>query len=147
MNVTESFCKNLPKEISLIVLEFCGIVKNRNGKYMSQIAKNDVRYSVLLSIRKPRDSLGGKVYSGCCIIELRVDFKKTIDNIEYYFLISRLIANDNEGKCYKILEFIDKWRKKNAFQKDNTSMYKQVNSCDRLFRPLVGCFLIKYFKL
>jgi hypothetical protein len=107
----------LPKEISLIVLEFCGIVKNRNGKYMSQIAKNDVRYSVLLSIRKPRDSLGGKVYSGCCIIELRVDFKKTFDNIEYYFLISRLIAYDNEGKCCKILEFIDKWRKKKRISK------------------------------
>jgi len=86
------------------------MVKHRNGVYIGQIAKNDVRYSLLQTIPKPKDSLSGKVYTGCCIIELRVDFKKMIDNIKYHFTICRVFANDNHRKCYQMIEFIDKWR-------------------------------------
>ena len=100
----------LPKDVRFIVLEFCGIIKNRNGKYIGQISKTDVRYSLLQSIQKPKDSLGGKVFTGCCIIELRVEFKKIFDDKKYNFCISRIIANDNHSKCSRMIEFIDKWR-------------------------------------
>jgi len=114
---TDMIWTTLPKEVRFIVLEFCGIVKNRNGKYISQISKTDVRYSLLQSIPKPKDSLDGKVFAGCCIIDLRVEIKKIIDNIKYHFIIIRLIANDNDRKCYKMIEFIDKWCKNKRISK------------------------------
>ncbi len=114
---THSSFATFPKDVCFIILEFCGMVKNRNGKYISQISKTDVRYSLLQSIPRPKDSLGGKVYTGCCIIELRVDFKKTIDNIEYNFIIIRSFANDNDRKCYQMIEFIYKWRKNKRISK------------------------------
>jgi hypothetical protein len=107
----------LPKDVSMIILDFCGLVKNRNGKYIGQISKNDVRYSMLQSIPKPKDSLCGQVFTGCCIIELRVEFKKKYDNIEYNFIIIRIFANDNHRKCYQMIEFIDKWRKNKRISK------------------------------
>ena len=103
-------CTTLPKEVCLIIFEFCGMVKNRNGKYIGQISKTDVRYPLLQTIPKPKDSLGGKVFTGCCIIELRVNINKTIDNNKYHFIISRIFANDNHRKCYQMIEYIDKWR-------------------------------------
>ena len=103
-------CTTLPKEVCLIILEFCGMVKNRNGAYIGQISKTDVRYILLQTIPKPKDSLGGKVFTGCCIIELRVDIKKTIDNMKYDFCIVRVFSNDNLRKCYHMIEYIDKWR-------------------------------------
>ena len=49
-----SFCKRiwkeLPREVVYIIMEFCGIVKYRNGKYMYQISTDDVRYNLLQQI-------------------------------------------------------------------------------------------------
>lgn len=103
-------CTALPKEVCLIILEFCGMVKNRNGAYIGQISKTDVRYPLLQTIPKPKDSLGGKVFTGCCIIVLSVDIKKTIDHMKYDFCIVRVFSNDIHRKCYHMIEYIDKWR-------------------------------------
>ena len=88
--------------------EFCGMVKNRNGKYIRQLSKTDVRYSLLQSIPKPKDSLGGKVCTGLYIIELRVDIKKTIENMNYHFSIVRVFANDSTRKCYQMVHLFQK---------------------------------------
>ena len=42
--------KKLPYDMNMIILEYEGSVKNRNGVFMNQISKNDYRYSVLLDI-------------------------------------------------------------------------------------------------
>jgi hypothetical protein len=43
---------NLPPELIKQVLEYAGIIKDRNGKYMNQILKTDPRYVVLSKIPK-----------------------------------------------------------------------------------------------
>lgn len=40
----------LPKEIIDNILCYTGIIKERNGKYMTQIDKNDYRYKILKTI-------------------------------------------------------------------------------------------------
>jgi hypothetical protein len=42
-----------PEEIVNHILSYTGIIKERNGKYMGQIDKKDVRYAVLRTV--PRD--------------------------------------------------------------------------------------------
>lgn len=42
----------LPKDIEYNILEYSGIVKNRNGCYMFQIPKDDPRYELLQKIPK-----------------------------------------------------------------------------------------------
>jgi len=42
--------KKLPYYMNMIILEYEGSVKNRNGVFMNQICKNDYRYSILLDI-------------------------------------------------------------------------------------------------
>lgn len=44
----------LPQDIEYNILEYTGDVKYRNGKYMFQIPKNDLRYKILERIPKPR---------------------------------------------------------------------------------------------
>lgn len=102
---------NIPKDVCLIILEFCGMVKNRNGVYIGQIAKNNVIYSQLQSIPTKKDSFDGKVITGSGILELKVDFIKTIDNIKNHFLIYRVISYGNDRKCHSIIETIVKFRK------------------------------------
>ena len=41
---------NLPLDIIYRILEYSGIVKNRNGKYMNQISHHDSRYKILENI-------------------------------------------------------------------------------------------------
>jgi hypothetical protein len=51
--VEDSFgnlCKNLPKEIIYSILEYGGIIRKRNNKYMWQLSKNDMRYKLLNKI-------------------------------------------------------------------------------------------------
>ena len=42
---------SLPPELLQIICDYAG-VKNRNGKYMNQLLKSDVRYTVLQSMTK-----------------------------------------------------------------------------------------------
>jgi len=42
--------KQLPYDMNMIILEYEGSVKNRNGVFMNQISKNDYRYNILLDI-------------------------------------------------------------------------------------------------
>lgn len=112
-------CAILPKEVSFIILEFCGIVKNRNGTYISQIPKTDVRYSLLQTLPKPRDSLDGQIFNGDSIItSVRVDFEKIIDYIQYNFTIIRVYANPNHDARYQIIEFFEKWRQNKRITRD-----------------------------
>ena len=52
MNETFVYANTLPIEIVNCILEYDGRIKERNGKYMNRIAKNDPRYELLLTIPK-----------------------------------------------------------------------------------------------
>lgn len=52
-NMTE-LIPQLPYEINNIIKSFVGIVKERNGKYMTQIPKNDTRYHAIKQIKRKR---------------------------------------------------------------------------------------------
>ena len=41
-----------PEDIVNPILSYTGIIKERNGKYMGQIDKNDVRYAILKTISR-----------------------------------------------------------------------------------------------
>ena len=48
--------KNTPLDVVIQIVEYSGIMKYRNGKFMNQLLKNDERYNVLiqkLSLFKP----------------------------------------------------------------------------------------------
>ena len=94
----------------MVILEYGGMVKNRNGKFMGQIAQDDARYAVLQSKPPARFVLGGEGIVGCGIMVMSADFKRTIDNIQYDFTITRAMAMDYGKKCYLIREIIAKWR-------------------------------------
>lgn len=46
----------LPREIINIILEYTGVIKYRNGKYMNQILRDDIRYHMIKTISKPIES-------------------------------------------------------------------------------------------
>ena len=100
----------LPREVRLVILEYAGMVKNRNGKFMGQIAQDDPRYAVLQSKPPVRVVLGGDGIVGCGIMVMSADFKRTIDDIQYDFTITRSMAIDYGKKCYMMREVIAKWR-------------------------------------
>ena len=43
---------SLPKEVINIILEYAGLIKYRNGKYMNQIQRDDTRYHIFTTIPK-----------------------------------------------------------------------------------------------
>lgn len=45
--------KNLPNDMTNVILQFDGQLKYRNGKYMNQIHKYDKRYEMIENIKKP----------------------------------------------------------------------------------------------
>lgn len=85
--------KLLPEEIQNIILEY-GSVKYRDGKYISQIARNDERYNKMLAITRPifmKVELSNHPYTNKIIafvysFNLRIGQYLTIRNISYYFM-------------------------------------------------------------
>ena len=73
---------------------------------------------ILPSLAKIKDSLGGKVFTGCCIIEIRVNVTKIIDNNKYYFHIIRVFSNDSERKCYQMIHLFQKCTKKKVISNE-----------------------------
>jgi len=100
----------LPREVRLVILEYGGMVKNRNGKFMGQIAQDDPRYAVLQSKPPVRVVMGEQGIVGCGMMVMTADFKRTIDDIQYDFTITRSLAIDYGKKCYMMREVIAKWR-------------------------------------
>jgi hypothetical protein len=49
MNICDKW-KTFPEDIIKKILEYNGTFKMRNGKWMMQIPKNDIRYNILLTI-------------------------------------------------------------------------------------------------
>ena len=50
----------LPQELSNKILEYAGMVKYRNGRYMNQLSKTDCRYNLLQTI--PAKKITRKMY-------------------------------------------------------------------------------------
>ena len=61
MELSKSFQK-LPSDILNRVLDYDGTIKYRNGKYMNQILKNDIRYKIFNNIPKCEVTLIYKIY-------------------------------------------------------------------------------------
>lgn len=94
----------LPKDILIIVLNFDGTIKDRNGKFMNQISKNDTRYKILHSV----PIKFGDFHSSFCIVGVKVRFIKTIDNITYKFIIYRIYALNKRRECVQLIQFFEK---------------------------------------
>jgi hypothetical protein len=100
--------KNTPLEIANNVMEFCGIVKYRNGVYMNQISKKDTRYVVLRTIpTKPLDPWDYRF-----IMYTKVRFPKKIE--KYTFVITHIMGNDENKKCRHVMQIFEKYKGKRA---------------------------------
>ena len=95
-----SFCKEiwkeLPREVVCIIMEFCGIVKCRNGKYMYQISTDDVRYNLLQQIPNKVIDTGPNDLPGLRVTNLMICFTP-LDNGNHFKLLRKIsIANEQQ---------------------------------------------------
>ena len=95
-----SFCKRiwkeLPREVVYIIMEFCGIVKYRNGKYMYQISNDDVRYNLLQQIPDKVIDTEPNDLPGLRVTNLMICFTP-LDNGNHFKLLRKIaIANEQQ---------------------------------------------------
>ena len=64
-----TFLQKLPEVLENNVLEYAGKIKLRNGKYMKQIPKDDLRYDILRTI-PPKKGKVCMMYNQMCYISL-----------------------------------------------------------------------------
>lgn len=93
-----TICKELPREVVFIIIEFCGIVKCRNCKYMYQISTDDVRYNLLQQIPNKVINTGPNDLPGLRVTNLMVCFTP-LDNGNHFKLL-RKIAIGNGNSTY-----------------------------------------------
>jgi hypothetical protein len=61
MELSKSF-QTLPQDVLQQILVYDGTIKYRNGVYMNQISKNDIRYKICNKIPKCEVTLIDKIY-------------------------------------------------------------------------------------
>jgi len=85
----------LPTELNYLVLEYAGKVRQRNGKYMNQIPKDDPRYDILKRLPKKLISHNMIHNQMCWIVDVFTDknacgiCSKAEDNHAYYERLRR----------------------------------------------------------
>ena len=91
-----------PEEIVNHILSYTGIIKERNGKYMGQIDKKDVRYTILEMVSREIDFITR--YKAAIIINkyfhihIYTDNEKNSVNYVYQFAIK--CCGEKNCKCY-----------------------------------------------
>jgi hypothetical protein len=100
--------KELPKEVIFIIIEFCGMVKCRNGTYMYQISTDDVRYNILQQIpnkviyTEPFD-LPNLINTNLIITNLMICFTPFDDGTHFKIYRKIVIGNEQEyNACIQV---------------------------------------------
>jgi len=104
----------LPYDVNMIIFEYEGSIKNRNGIFMNQIPKNDYRYGILLDI--PTKKIVRKTYGWDISYNIYVVFK----NKPYSSLI-RLVTTENIVDTFYIDYIFD-----NSKLNNSTILHKYI---------------------
>jgi hypothetical protein len=95
--------KELPREVVFIIIEFCGIVKCRNGKYMYQISTDDVRYNLLQQIPNKVIDTDPLPLPNLIITNLMICFTPFDDGTHFKICRKILIGNEQEyNACIQV---------------------------------------------
>jgi len=101
--MNEFMFSQLPYDVNMIIFEYEGSIKNRNGIFMNQISKNDYRYNILLDI--PTKKIVRTTYGWDIRYNIHIVFKNkpyysfirsvTTENIVDSFYIGCIFDNSN----------------------------------------------------
>ena len=101
MNVNVEYIMNffLPEEIVNHILSYAGMVKERNGKYMRQIDKKDVRYAILGKISRDIEFISSRwkflqVNKFC---KITINLHEEGDGVHYCYTFEARCSDKN--KC------------------------------------------------
>lgn len=99
--------KQLPYDINMIILEYEGSVKKRNGVFMNQIPKNDYRYNILLDI--PEKKIARTTYGWGISYDIYVVFKTApYSSLIRYVTIEKIVDTIYIDYVHNIENFYDK---------------------------------------